>query len=246
MSFASRVKQIKAEKGITTEQLSATSGIAVSTLAKLLSGATVEPKLSVALSIARALDCPVGALTDDSTYIAQTLTEEEEEMLALFRRLDSHGRELVLLVAEKESERDVSRRATLLSAPRGAYRELPLYLFPVSAGVGTLVQSTDTEPLSVPATGAGATADFCLRVSGNSMEPKFFDGDLLLVREQPEVGFGELGIFIGDGEGYFKRFMGDRLHSLNPTYTDIPLSHFREFRCCGKVVGRLRKKEVPT
>ena len=67
-------------------------------------------------------------------------------------------------------------------------------------------------------------------------------GSVVLVHQQNEVRFGELGIFIGDGEGFFKRFMGDRLHSLNPEYPDIPLRRFDDFLCCGKVVGHMKKK----
>ena len=74
------------------------------------------------------------------------------------------------------------------------------------------------------------------------MEPRFKSGDILLVHQQPSVLFGELGIFIADGQGYFKRFMGDRLHSLNPEFPDIPLRRFDDFFCCGKVVGHMKKK----
>ena len=95
-----------------------------------------------------------------------------------------------------------------------------------------------TEELRIKVTRTSAAADYALRISGNSMEPEFCDGDILLVREQSELDVGELGIFIGDGEGYFKRFMGQTLRSLNPAYKDIPISSFGEFRCCGKVIGK--------
>ena len=81
--------------------------------------------------------------------------------------------------------------------------------------------------------------DQIITVTGNSMEPTFSDGEIILVKSQSEVQNGELGIFIGDGEGYFKRFMGDCLRSLNPSYEDIPLSRFRTLSCCGKVIGQL-------
>ena len=85
-------------------------------------------------------------------------------------------------------------------------------------------------------------ADFALRVSGNSMEPRFHDGDILLVEETPDVAIGELGIFICDGEGYFKEYGGDHLRSLNPEYAPIPISDFHSFSCCGSVIGSLRSR----
>ena len=119
---------------------------------------------------------------------------------------------------------------------------IPLYILPVSAGTGTFLDHADRESIDVRADAATEKADFALRVSGNSMEPRFRHGDIVLVHQQPSVNFGELGIFIANGEGYFKRYMGDRLHSLNPEYPDIPLCRFDDFLCCGKVVGHLRKK----
>jgi hypothetical protein len=56
------------------------------------------------------------------------------------------------------------------------------------------------------------------------------------------VEYGELGIFILDGEGYFKVYGGDHLISLNKNYGDIPLKNFQSVICCGRVIGKLKKK----
>ena len=71
------------------------------------------------------------------------------------------------------------------------------------------------------------------------MMPDYLDGDILLVRQQDAVPMGELGVFTLDGEGYFKRFGGDRLISLNPAYPDISLARFEQVSCSGQVVGKL-------
>ena len=57
-----------------------------------------------------------------------------------------------------------------------------------------------------------------------------------------QIEVGELGIFILDGEGYFKKFDGDRLLSLNPIYAPIPLSGFSEIQCAGRVIGKMYRK----
>ena len=128
------------------------------------------------------------------------------------------------------------------SSEEGAVITLPLYYTPVSAGPGATLEGADHETIEVRASYTTEQADFALRVSGNSMEPRFKNGDIVLVHQQSTVLFGELGIFVADGKGYFKRFMGDRLHSLNPEYPDIPLRRFDDFFCCGKVVGHMKKK----
>lgn len=123
-----------------------------------------------------------------------------------------------------------------------AKRVLPLYNLPVSAGTGVYLDNNDHDEISVISSPRTALADFALRVSGDSMEPLYSDGDILLVHEQNEVEPGELGVFIADGEGYFKKFGGDRLISLNPEYDDILLSDFNDVYCRGQVIGRLRRR----
>ena len=74
------------------------------------------------------------------------------------------------------------------------------------------------------------------------MEPKYRDGDILLVRHADSIDVGELGIFLLDGCGFFKVFGGDRLISLNPAYGPILLKDFADVQCKGQVVGKLKRK----
>lgn len=248
MTFAQRVKMQKAARHMTTEQLSRESGIPCSTLNKILSGAIEEPRLSVALAIAHALACPLEVLTGDSGG-AHGSTPDEYRILRKYRRLDVNGRELTELVIDKELSR-IEKES--MSPDAEAAEELhmitlPLYMLPVSAGTGAwLDDSGYCETIDVRATKVSLGADFALRVSGNSMEPKFFDGDILLVKRQSEVAVGDLGIFVADGEGYFKRYTGEHLHSFNPAFPDILIANFSEFRCCGKVIGQMKRRRLAT
>ena len=268
MNFSEQVKKVKNEKGITNEKLSSRSGIPFSTINKILSNDAANPKLDVVIAIATALDCPISYLIDgEGEFVNESLSEEEKSFIRNFRQLDSHGKELVTLVLSKEAERlqlrsdnnakpakAESANAKILhfsdlsnsgfSKPNATSadshsRILPLFDLPVSAGLGVFLDSDSTETLEIKLTKTTSQADFALRISGDSMEPTFSNGEILLVKSQESVDFGELGIFIGDGEGYFKRFMGDCLRSLNPSYEDIPLSRFKTLSCCGKVIGQL-------
>ena len=117
-----------------------------------------------------------------------------------------------------------------------------LYDLPVSAGPGVYLDDTTAGEIHIPDTEKTRLADFALRISGNSMEPKFFDGDVLLIQDTDTVEIGELGVFVLDGNGYFKKYGGDRLISLNPEYGDILLKEYAETVCCGKVIGKLKRK----
>lgn len=244
--FFEKIRDLKSKSGLTAKELSAKSGIPLGTLNKLLSGITEEPKISVATALCEALGTTLAAVVGDGEDILAT--DDERKLLHDYRAADVYGRALVRKVAEMESGRTADVRESgdeknvRTAESEGAVITLPLYLLPVSAGTGTFLDDSHYDTIDVRASFSTEQADFALRVSGNSMEPRFKSGDIVLVRQQNNVLFGELGIFIGDGEGYFKRFMGDRLHSLNPEYPDISLRRFTDFLCCGKVVGHMKKK----
>ena len=135
-----------------------------------------------------------------------------------------------------------SAPAASAAAADFARRSVLLYDLPVSAGPGVYLDDSIAEEISIPSNERTASTDFALRISGNSMEPKYHDGDIVLVEDTDSVEIGELGIFVLDGNGYFKKYGGDRLISLNADYGDILLRDYAEAVCCGRVVGKLKRK----
>lgn len=124
-----------------------------------------------------------------------------------------------------------------------SYRSILLYDLPVSAGPGEFLSDSSATCIHIPDDPRTAGADIALRIAGDSMEPEYRSGDILLVSRADCLERGELGIFLLDGCGYFKQFGGDRLISLNPAYAPILLHDHASFACCGRVVGRMRRKE---
>ena len=267
-TYIDRIKALKAQKKITNEQLAEQTGIPLGTLSKILAGMSDSPKLANVVAICRVLDCSLeyivsGTPENTNNY---TLTQGEIRLVEDYRKLDRFGKDLVELVVAKEAERaeatateetpaeregDRARILRPISAKlRYAYtepahtgkRDIPLFDLPVSAGVGTYLEEEAVETIRIPNNEKTAEADYVLRISGNSMEPKYFNGDYLLVKREESVEEGELGIFLLDGCGYFKVYGGDRLLSLNPAYGPILLKDFSEIQCKGRVIGRLRRK----
>ena len=148
--------------------------------------------------------------------------------------------------AEGSAESAIPRSRLTRSAdlPAGLRRRsIGLYDMPVSAGVGEfLADSNRVEDIIIPDDPRTAEADYALRINGDSMEPKYHSGDVILIQTTDTVEEGELGIFVLDGSGYFKRYGGDHLISLNPKYPPIPLKDFEDVACCGRVVGKLKRK----
>lgn len=245
---------------MTNETLSEKTGIPQGTLNKILAGTSDDPKLSTLAAFARVFDVSVDYIIfgdSDSLHLSKT----EKSLVLNFRSLDERARDIVCTIAQKEAERFapspaehkaeifVSDRFKFSSPEKRSEKQfrLPLYDLPVSAGRGSLLDGSGADFITLTSGGETLDADFALRVSGNSMEPRYLDGDIILVHEQSHVGIGELGVFIcSDGvssEGYFKRFGGDRLISLNPQYDDIYLNSFDSVICRGKVIGRLPRKQ---
>ncbi len=120
------------------------------------------------------------------------------------------------------------------------YISIPYFDLPVSAGRGAeLHDQSGEDPIRVLDTPTTRMADYALRISGNSMEPKFHDGDIVLITAQDCVDDGEIGIFIIDGKGYIKQQQPGLLVSLNPAYDDIKIHDYDSVFCKGLVVGTL-------
>ncbi len=268
MDYIDRIKERKSAKKITNDRLSELTGIPVSTLSKLLAGFSDSPKLSNIVAICDALDCSVDYILTGVPENTNNYTLEPDEMRLIedWRTLDRHGREMVRLVLDKEGERVTMEAYTSAAAPRARVipeervrgrigdvrgtrktpgfdkRQIPLYSLPVSAGSGEYLDDSTAEQITIPDNQKTAEADFALRISGNSMEPRYHDGDVLLVQNCDSVEPGEAAVFVLDGNGYFKIFGGDRLISLNPEYGEILLRGYTDIHCAGRVVGKLKRK----
>lgn len=107
---------------------------------------------------------------------------------------------------------------------------LPLYSLAVSAGTGQFLDSEDYDMTEVgPEVPDGA--NFGVRVAGDSMEPRFHDGQTVWVSQQHSLMTGEIGIFLYDGCAYLKQLVARRRLSCAafaesgiPGYTHLPRS----------------------
>lgn len=253
MNYIDRINILKQQKRMTNDQLAKKSGVPIGTLSKLMAGITDSPKLSNIISICGVLDCSLDYLIYGKEQTdGFSLERDEIAMVKKYRELDSHGKDIVYTILSKEHDRIITanatkeRGATVLPTfqpditPSKKTFNIPLYDLPVSAGIGSVLDNTYAEKVAILYSEQTKGASFAVRISGNSMEPKYKSGDILLVKQQASVNEGELGIFVLDGEGYFKKFGGDRLISLNPDYKDIMLSEYEDITCKGKILGKVK------
>ena len=139
---------------------------------------------------------------------------------------------------------DLLRASGLYAAEEDAPAEaptrvLPLYTLAVSAGTGQFLDRDDFESVIVGAD-VPDTADYGVRVAGNSMEPRYLDGQTVWVQYRRTLHSGEIGVFLYDDNAYLKQLIVDdtgvRLHSLNPDYSDIVIGAAGELRVLGRAV----------
>ena len=120
------------------------------------------------------------------------------------------------------------------------HRKIRLFDIPASAGVGNFLDGDNFTEVEVGEE-VPATADFGIRISGDSMEPRFVNGQIVWVQKQDTLNSGEIGIFFLDGNAYCKKLQDDEkglyLISLNSTYEPIAINENQTFKIFGKVVG---------
>ena len=228
-----RINDYKKIKNLTNKDISEITGISISSLDKITSGNNTNPKLETVKLICGALGCKLSDLLDDDNS-KEEFTLQEVNTIKKYRTLDEYGKELVTAVIDIEY-----KRCTYKPEPnRDDLIDISINYAPVSAGLGDELEDYEHwEKVSVPLTPESRKADFILRVDGDSMEPKFSDGDYVLVRKQPAVDIGQIGIFGVDGKGYMKKFGGKELISLNNKYKPIKLNENTSFKCFGFVLG---------
>ena len=94
--------------------------------------------------------------------------------------------------------------------------------------------------------GTGIDVDYALTIRGDSMSPTYRDGDVIFIREQPDVPDGQVAVVLVDDSATVKHVYheqdGVTLVSDNPAYAPMRMraSEHECIRVLGVVVGYLR------
>ena len=236
MSIGDRIKQRRKELNLTQPQLAEIVGVSKGTIGNYESG-LCAPNEKVLLKLFSALKCDANFLYQDNITRSngQKITVKETKLLNKYRGLDNHGVRVVELVLDEEYIRCTQKET---HSEIKTFIKIKHSFYKVSAGRGfDLGDEDEWEEIDIPDTPESRKADFALTIKGDSMEPAYRDGEIVLVKAQSAVDIGETGIFIVNGSGYIKKNGGDRLISINPEYSDILFSEGDIISCAGKVIG---------
>ena len=118
-------------------------------------------------------------------------------------------------------------------------RERKVFYTTVSAGTGSFLDGEDYEMYTSP--DIPEEASFGVYVSGDSMEPRYHNEELIWIEQTEQLEDGEIGIFYLDGNAYVKKFQnnenGTYLVSLNKKYDSIPVTENNSFKIFGRVLS---------
>ena len=166
---------------------------------------------------------------------------EEQLLLERYRALSRGHRSAV----DRMTEALLDAQAAESLPP---IRRLVCYGKALSAGPGDPTEfNGEGTPIYLYASRRVDRADCVFSVSGDSMEPRFHDGDRVLVSRIPDASalqYGEVGAFIAGNETYIKVSVEDGLHSLNPAYGVIRFGEDTPVYLIGRVTGTLAPEEI--
>ena len=172
-----------------------------------------------------------------------------DELVKKYRLLDPYGKEAVdgvLDVVSKRCEEERQKQAAILReqrerleaaeeiAPETVYFLIPGFVSAASAGLGQPAENEYSENFKLKKEPPYGTS-YIIRVSGDSMEPTYHDGEKVFVHAQSDIPVGKIGIFYMDGQNWIKELGKEELISHNPVYP--PRSFTDDIRCQGLVLG---------
>ena len=229
VSYAALIRSCRRAKGMNQEELGAMVNVGKNAVGAWESGRS-RPDLSSVPVICEALGLSLNEFygvteTGGAKAVPKEFAEKYSDLTEYHRRI---------VLREMDALLELQ---TAVSAPQR--RLIRLFRSDLSACAGPALSIGETagEEIWLEDTPLTREADEIIRVSGDSMEPEFHDGDQVLVRHGASIRPGEIGIFTNGDAGYIKVYQRDGLHSLNPAYPTMRFGYGDDVRCVGKVLG---------
>lgn len=235
-----RLKELRTQNGYTMKALCDKTGMPLRTYQNYEAGIR-EPSLSAIVALAEVYNVTTDYLlgrapqTDAMALLISQTDVSLETLTKQFEALPEEGQVLMMAIIRALNETREIRYAK--KKPRTVW--IKQHQNKAAAGFGYDLSDKDewddVEVIDNPKVGE---ADFAVEIDGDSMEPDYHNGDLALIKLDPDVPVGEVGLFVLDGMGYIKERGKKCLISINPDYDDIELDSTA--RCIGLVIGTAR------
>lgn len=253
-NIAKNIVKYRTSANLSQKEFAKKLGVGASRVSNWENG-TNSMDINMLLQICDALDVSINDMCGIYPDLKVTLDFSEQEHIKKYLNLDSFGRQTVDLVLDREVTRvkelnNMKERIEELETipPSTVIDMKPRlenntrfieYHRSASAGTGVFILGNEgVDQLPIPDTPENRKVDYAIKVSGNSMEPDYYDGDIVLVSQKVELNHGDVGIFIINNNAYIKEYGDTELISRNPEADNITISEYDNIVCMGKVVGK--------
>lgn len=230
--FDDRLKNLRKEQGYTMKQMAKIFNIPYTTYVKYENNQR-EPNSEFLILVARYFNITCDFLLG-ITNKRRTLTDINDDdnlVISKYFLIDEHGKKIVDYVIDEEYKRANSENRLQIKMKYASCC--------ASAGFGERLEDNYSDTIIVSDNKNNRKADIAIKISGDSMEPVYSDGDIVVVKKQNSIGIGQTGVFIINGNGFIKKLGKNRLISINEKYDDIILNENDDIRCYGLVLGKL-------
>ena len=244
LTFGEKIKEARKTQNLTQKQLAELIGAAHNSISDWENNKNKPDPDTIELLC--------GALKITPNYLLKSSEDDfspkEKQLIKKYRNLDQYGQETVTYILDRETKRitELKKQANRIAELESSNQEsiLPMrlisyYFKNASAGTGQLIiDELPEKDIEIPDIPEYKNVSYAIGVNGSSMEPTYYDGDILLVEATREIEIGEIGIFQIDGECYVKKLGDMELISLNPNFENIPLNESAQ--TMGKVIDKLQ------
>ena len=166
----------------------------------------------------------------------------EIEIVRLYNTLSSKGKAQVVIYARELVQKERLQKAMSISRKLYEYHVYEK----MSAGIGASVY--DDRNYDTVYFDEELAHDFASWVSGDSMEPKYHNGSVALIRETGFDYDGAVYAVVWNSQTFIKKVYreeeGLRLVSINKDYEDFHIPYDENPRIVGKIVGDFMPLEV--
>lgn len=198
MTFLEKIDALMEEYGLNKNTLSQKSGIPYTTIDGWYKKGYSNARLPTIQRLANYFDTTLDYLIRDEITdkdfgktFGFEISVQEKNLIKKYRELDTHGKKAVEWIVKHEVERLdelTPQLSGIVENADGAYTKIIPFPGRVSAGTG-IEAIPEYDIIAGP-----DEADFAVLVDGDSMEPRFHNGQVIYIRKQPTVENGQIAV----------------------------------------------------
>lgn len=227
------LRKIREYVGMTQKELGSIVGVSDAAIGLWENGKR-QPNNEMLLKLGEALHCSVSDILSET--LETRMLDAAHPLVKKYNALDNHGKEVVDSILDMEYKRCVRP----VKAPA---KVIPL--FPAAAGPGEPIEGNAFDEYETD----NERADFAVRISGDSMEPHFHDGEIVLCKRE-EVQTGDIAVVMVNGLLLVKQFISGYaghwyLRSLNRDLANLDYDFFPSGNDTVNLFGVVIHKRIP-